>query len=399
MTDINNLETKKYKVAIIAPVPFYYHVPIYRILANDPGIVLTVYYCSDWASLKEGKIDNPEFLNGYTFKFVKNYSPFSSLMHWPFGLMNFGIWREIKLGRYDAAILHSWNNLTWWLAFFACLRFKIPIFFMTDSNILAEPLKSTWKKKLKKILFRHFLFKKATGFLTSGKANEEFYRYYGVPNKKIVRMPYSWGYEWFIKKAEQLKSKREEIREHFGVGENDFVILFVGRLSREKLLRVLLDAYNQTNLKNKRLFIVGDGPLRQQLEGYVKKTKIEKVHFAGFQPRENLSDFYTMVDVLVLPSENETWGIVVNEAMCFSLPVIVSDRVGSGPDLVKNNYNGFIYPCGDINGLAESIEKLMSMSYQERSLFGKRSLEIITQWIKAIDPVQQILKILKSQNK
>jgi len=105
----------------------------------------------------KGKIVNEvELLGSYNYKFLKNYSPFPSYLNWPFGLINFGIWEEIKNGKFDAVSLQSWANLTWWLAFFACLKFDTPILFMTDSNILSVSLKSKWKRKLKEILLSRF---------------------------------------------------------------------------------------------------------------------------------------------------------------------------------------------------------------------------------------------------
>jgi glycosyltransferase involved in cell wall biosynthesis len=266
---------------------------------------------------------------------------------------------------------------------------------MTDSNFFSESLKPNLKLKLKKILLGQFLFRRTSGFLTSGKANEKFYKFYGVPEEKMVRFPFSWGYEEILAKAQKLKPDRENLRAFFGVLKNDFVLLYVGRLAKEKLLFTLLDAYSFVTHHNKKLFLVGDGPLRSRLEKYVKHLKIKEVYFIGFQSRENVFNFYTLADAFVLPSGDETWGIVVNEAMCFSLPIIVSDKVGAGVDLVKNGYNGFIFPAGDSKALAQSIEKLINFSPEERLLFGQRSKEIITQWVRSCDPVQQILKAIE----
>lgn len=204
---MNNSEKKKYKVAIVAPVPFYYHAPLYRKLAELPEINLTVYYCSEETlygadiiktyKFKGKFVDKEDLLEGYHYHFLKNYSLTPSYLKWPFGLINFSIWKEIKEGKYSAVILQSWTNLTWWLAFFACLKYDTPVLFMTDSNIATEPLKSKIKVYIKKIIFSNFLFKKASGFLTSGTANEEFYKYYAVPEKKMVRFYFSWGMKNF----------------------------------------------------------------------------------------------------------------------------------------------------------------------------------------------------------
>lgn len=399
----------RYKIAIVAPTPFYYHVPLYRQLAKAPAIDLTIYYCSD-ETLRGAEVEKmyrskgkmiaeEDILAGYKYKFLKNYSPFPSYLRWPFGLINPEIWREIKEGKYDAVALQSWTNLTWWLTFLVCLRFNIPVLFMTDSNFFLEPSKSKLKIGLKKILLGKFLFKKATGFLTSGTANEEFYKAYRVPEEKMIRMPFSWGYEQLLAKAQKLKLQRENLRKSFGIQKNDFILLFVGRLSKEKSPHILLDAYNQVSFQNKKLFFVGDGPWRPRLEKYINDLKMKKVYFLGFQSREEVLNFYTLADILILPSNDETWGIVVNEAMCFGLPIIVSNRVGAAADLIKDGYNGFIFPAGDSEELASCIEKLIRLSPEERLLFGERSTEVITEWVNKVDPVLQMLKAIEIAKK
>lgn len=396
---------KQYKVAIIAPVPFYYHVPLYRELSRHPAIDLTVYFCSD-ETLRGAEVlrmyrsrgrlaSEEDLLNGYPYKFLKNYSPAPSFMRWPFGLINPGIWWEIRRGNCDAIVLQSWTNLTWWIAFFACLRYKTPVVFMTDSNVASEPLRSHWRRLLKKILLARLMFKRAAGFLTSGLANEEFYKAYGVPEGKMVRVPFSWGYEGLLAKAEQLKPQREPLRTSLGIREADFVLLYVGRLSKEKRPFDPVEAYSRVAWPKKRLFFVGDGPLRPQLERRVCELGLEGVHFAGFQMRRDLPKFYTVADALVLPSHDETWGIVVNEALCFGLPVMASARVGASVDLIRDGYNGFIFPAGDVEYLAGCIDRLIHLSVEERLAFRTRSVEMIKQWVK-IDPVENVLQLLRA---
>lgn len=86
--------------------------------------------------------------------------------------------------------------------------------------------------------------------------------------------------------------------------------------------------------------------------------------------------YYVMADLFVLPSgEGETWGLVVNEAMCFGLPVIVSDRVGCGPDLIRQGENGYVFQVGNIDELAERLEIIFDEVKMKK--FGKKSFEII----------------------
>lgn len=392
----------RYRVAIVSPATHYYHTPLYKQLTSSANIDLTVYYCSDEAisggDIKKtygvvGRFSEDSMLEGYKYQFLKNYSPRPSYLRWPFGLINFGIWNEIKHGNYDAVILQAWTDVTWYVAFLACLKFKTPVMFMTDANIVLEPFRSKIKLLFKKGLLR-FLFKRASGFLAAGIANEKFYKYYGADPGKIARFYFSWGYKEFYEHAKGIKSNREAIRKSLGISDIDFLILYVGRLSPEKNPKILLSAFHSLKLVGGKLFFVGDGSLRTEIEQQIQEEKITGVTITGFQNRNNVGNFYAAADVLVLPSSAETWGIVVNEAMCFGLPIIASDQVGAVPDMVKNGYNGFIFPAGNFKGIVSAISKIASFSPQERLIFGQRSDEIIREWIGKIDPNKQLINLL-----
>lgn len=131
------------------------------------------------------------------------------------------------------------------------------------------------------------------------------------------------------------------------------------------------------------------------LQDYVANHNLDSVRFFGFQNRKALPKFYAISDILVLPSERETWGIVVNEALSCGLPVIVSDRVGAGPDLVRHGYNGFIFPRHDTVALASRIKELSELPQHERSIMGSRSLNILKDWTQR-DLAEPLLQYLDS---
>ena len=396
----------KYKLGIIAPVPLYYHTPLYRRLAESKEIDLTVFYCSDESlrgadiekmyCAKGSIVDKDDLIGGYKCKFLKNYSWSPSILKWPFGLLNFGVWNEIKMGKYSAVIIQSWTNVTWWVAFIACLVYKTPVLFMTDANVLAESLKPAWKIKLKKIVLGGFLFKQARGFLASGILNGKLYEYYGVPKNKIKLFPFSWGYKEVVEKFEQSRKNRDEERKKMGINEEDFIILYAGRLSSEKMPLIVIDAYAKVKRKNKKLFLVGDGVLKSDAERRIENLKLQGISITGFKPRNQVFEYYNIADVLVLPSKFETWGIVVNEAMCFDLPVITSDMVGAAPDLIDDGQNGFIFKMNNAEDLAEKIEKLMSLSKDEILDFRRKAKKKILSWIDSVNPEDQIIKFIKN---
>ena len=171
------------------------------------------------------------------------------------------------------------------------------------------------------------------------------------------------------------------MRAQQGIHDTSFVILYCGRLSKEKSLFDLLEAYHLVNCKEKSLIIVGDGELRKPLEEHVVKHSLDSVHFFGFRNRNEIAQYYATADVLILPSKRETWGIVVNEALCFGLPVIVSDQVGAARDLVRNGHNGFSFPSGDVKTLAARIQQLIELPREERLIWGMKSQDLIRRWL------------------
>lgn len=392
---------KKNRLAAITSHPIQYQSPLFKNLSKK--IDLTVYFFWNFG-VKE--TFNEEFgqkikwdiplLGGYKYKFLKNISLKPSSDFW--GQINFGIIGELAKNRYDAILVFGWNSFTNWLAFLTAFIFGIPVMLRGENPLNQELLKSRWKINLKKIILGN-LFKYISYFLYIGEENKKFYKFYGVPENKLVFVPYAIDNDRFMTASELLKKNRNELRKDIGINENDNVILFVGKLIEKKRPMDLLKAYEimvngqMSNVKCHLLF-VGDGVLRKELENYCEKNNLKNVHFVGFKNQTELPEYYVISDVLVLPSgEGETWGLVVNEAMCFGLPIIVSNRVGCGPDLIKNGENGYIFSFGDVSELAQKIKVIFDKDKMEK--FKIKSLEIVKNYDFKND-IKGIIKIFKS---
>jgi len=381
----------KYKIAIVAPTCFYYQTALFRKMATHPRLDLIVYFCSDEAlhaldaremySIDEDWGDETELLNGYQHKFLKNHSPRPSYLKWPFGLMNFSIWNEIRDNRPDVVVLMSWMNVTWWLAILACLRYKVPFLYMTDANVLRELGGPRWKRWIKALFLGSLVFNLATGFLCAGTANRRLYEIYGVPEEKLVPFAYSWGYETHLASWDELRPQRKQLRQDLGIVEGNTVILYCGRLSDEKSPLDLLQAYQLVESESTTLAIVGDGELRSALKIYANQNGLDSVRFLGFKNRNEIAKYYATADLLVLPSKRDTWGIVVSEALCYALPVIASDQVGAAHDLVHDGENGFVFPSGDVQALADRINQVIKLPIDQRNLMGSKSRERIEKWV------------------
>jgi glycosyltransferase involved in cell wall biosynthesis len=128
------------------------------------------------------------------------------------------------------------------------------------------------------------------------------------------------------------------------------------------------------------LIFIGDGFLQKEMERFIEDKKLKKIHMVGFKNQSELSKYYMASDFAVLPSEYETWGLAVNEAMIHSLPVLTTNMVGSAYDLI-NPETGWRYPVGDIDKLSkildniiESPESCKSMGIAAKTLVSKYNI-------------------------
>jgi glycosyltransferase involved in cell wall biosynthesis len=161
---------------------------------------------------------------------------------------------------------------------------------------------------------------------------------------------------------------REEARREWTVGADDFVCVFVGKLDEGKRPDDLIRAASLLDDARIVLVFVGTGPLEASCRRLVQELGVEG-RFLGFLNQSELGRAYGVSDCLVLPSESESWGLVVNEAMATGLPCVVSDRVGCAPDLIDAGRTGEIYPGGDVKALSLALRRLV----EERAQGKRRS--------------------------
>jgi len=169
--------------------------------------------------------------------------------------------------------------------------------------------------------------------------------------------------------------RSQEMRKRLTNGHpEDPVIVYVGRLGTEKNLTFLKEIL--ARLPNLRLAFVGNGPNREDLEQFFAGTKTT---FVGMLHGEDLSAAYASADVFVMPSESETLGFVVMEAMASKVPVIAV-RAGGIPDIIDSQgKGGFLYESGNV---AEATSYVKSLIENEkfRDRMGSEAREQVARW-------------------
>lgn len=372
------------KLAIVTSHPIQYQAPLFRALAKEPDIDLTVFFGSDHG-VNKFKVD-PAFgrafawdislLEGYRHVFLENSRKEISVNDWrldgPALVSLFA-----KEPHYDAVSVFGWNKMLFWQAIWWGRRNGIPLILRGESNL--KHAQSWYVKGAKKIVFP-LLFRQFKAFLAIGKLNAELYRHFGVPDEKIFSAPYCVDNNFFADRVAAAKGDATLLRNELGVGENTTVFLFMAKLIGRKRPLDLIRAHSMLGRADIHTIIVGDGPLFDECAALVQKSGLNNsVHLVGFKNQTELPRYYAAADVLVLPSEYETWGLVVNEAMASGLPCIVSDSCGCAGDMIVYGETGYTYPCGHITSLMKAMESLCG-NHEKLRLMGESARAMSTKF-------------------
>ncbi|MBX7206353.1 MAG: glycosyltransferase family 4 protein [Bacteroidia bacterium] len=380
--------------------PIQYISPLLKHLASKTDI--EVCYYSD-VSVKGGfdkgfgkeiKWDIP-LLDGYKFVFVKNWRKNQPMDTRFLNAFNPGIIGELRKTKSKIVVINSWAYATDWLVLIFAPLFGKKIWLRTENPINKELNKSKFTRFLKTILLKHILFRFIIDkFLFIGIRNKKFYEYYGVADEsRFIFTPYCVDNYGLNRKYHELIHKKDKIREKLGIPSDKKIILFTGKYIIQKQPLDLLKAFQLLPNEQYALIMVGEGELRSQMQQFIDTYKLSGIMLTGFVNQSEIWEYYVAADVFVMCSNSETWGLSVNEAMNFHLPVVVSEASGCSADLVKSGKNGFVFKEGDIEALASAIKKATD-SKDINSEMGAASASIIQDY--TIDVVSNnILKALK----
>jgi len=346
---------KNYKVGLLATHPIQYYVPWYRELAKE--VNLKVYFShkqtasgqADAGYGVEFEWDIP-LTEGYDFEFLKNESKNPGLSSFA-GCDTPSINEIIRDEKFDAFIVQGWFVKSYCQSIWACWRTGTPVLVRGDSHL--DTRRSFARNLVKYPLYRLFI-PRFDGYLVVGKRSERYYLHYGANPKRLFPTPHSVDNDFFRERAEIARTNRGQIRQDWNIPKDAIVFLLVGRLMPMKRPLDFLQAIKSARDRNAKVYglIVGDGQLRGDIEHTIQYDDLP-VTLAGFLNQSEMPKAYAASDALVLASGEETWGLVVNEAMACGLPAIVSDKVGCSPDLIQAGKTGATYPCGSVDDLAD----------------------------------------------
>jgi glycosyltransferase involved in cell wall biosynthesis len=282
-----------------------------------------------------------------------------------------------KLNLYDpeVIIIGGYDRLACWAALVWAKKRNRKVILMIESHYLDRP-RFAIKESSKRLLVS-----RCDAILAAGTRHRDYAIRLGAKSENIFIMRGVGGVDLSLYQTAVLEGRGNKLKlcNELGIPCKKY-FLYVGRFSPEKNLLFLLKAYKKLKSKegasNWGLLLVGDGPQRKEIESFIKNNGIRDTFLPGFIQKEELPRFYAISDVFVLPSISDAWGLVVEEAMVSGLPVLVSNRCGCYPDVVRDGINGFSFDPFNEDELFRYMKDI-ALGELELKEMGRASLEII----------------------
>jgi len=271
-------------------------------------------------------------------------------------------------------------------------RAGVPIFFRSDSNIFGDRDRGRLRAWLKRRLVR-WVLRRCDGVMPMGEYGIQYFEKYGADRNHCFLVPHEPEYGLFeaVDATELLAFRRRH-----GLRDDRRYLLSCCRLVPVKRVDLLIDAFK--SIADRRpdwdLLLVGEGPLRKELEARVPAHLSTRVHWLGFCQVDQVRLAFHASDVFVLPSDYEPWAVVINEAAAARLVTVASSVVGAAHELVRDRVNGRIFQAGRLGELTGALLEVTDPeSYaQYRQQVGP----VLDAWRKTGDPVEGVRSALRS---
>lgn len=372
------------KLAIITTHPIQYNAPWFAMLAKANTVQLKVFYT--WSQKEKDNYD-PDFkqniawdiplLSGYDYTFVKNTSKNPGAHHYK-GITCPSLIKAVEDWKPTHILVFGWN----YKAHFKTMRHfkgRLPVLFRGDSTLLdyevksikslvasikknnynssiLSQLKAYGKYKLRKA-FLSYICRHIDTALYVGQNNKAYFTEHGLKKEQLVFVPHAIDNDRFLDNDEkQYGAKAKLWKTELGIKEEDMVLLYAGKFEPRKNLLFFLNTFNEICLssnKKLKLILLGNGPLENEVLRLAKQNK-ENIICLPFQNQSMMPIVYRLSNFYCLPSQSETWGLAINEALACGRPVLVSDKVGCAVDMV-NAKTGLIFKSNCNESLGESL--------------------------------------------
>ncbi|WP_256003315.1 glycosyltransferase family 4 protein [Pedobacter deserti] len=256
------------------------------------------------------------------------------------------VFKHLSTSKYDAIIVGCYHTRTQSLAILYMKMLGIPYYLETDGGMISSG-ENILSKKIKR-----FLISGAKKYFSPSAISDAYLTYYGAKN--IVRYPFT-----SLKSADILQSPvdaatKAKLKSRLGIKEN-YAIISIGQFIHRKGFDILLKAAKSINKSDVGIYIIG-GLATQEYLDLQQELGLRNIHYRQFMGQLEIQEWLKACDLFVLPTREDIWGLVINEAMACGLPVITTDKCIAGIELIKDSE--CIVPSEDPHALAEMINTI-----------------------------------------
>ncbi|EIF6174294.1 glycosyltransferase family 4 protein [Clostridium perfringens] len=326
------------KVLFLTNIPSPYRVDFFNELGKfcDLTVLYELRYASDrdkeWKG-NRAKNFKQVFLNG------KRIGSDSSI--------SFSIFKYLKDNSYDLIVIGGYSTPTGMMSIFYLNKIKRDFILNCDGGFIKKDSKI-------KYLIKKYFIKSAKWWLSTGKETTKYLINYGADKNRIRVYPFTSISEKDLVIKMIDESEKRSIKNQLGINEKK-IIISVGQFIYRKGYDVLLKSCKDIS-KDVGVYIIG-GNINEEYRKLKDEYNLDNVHFLGFKNKEELKKYYKISDLFVLPTREDIWGLVVNEAMAFGLPVITTKKCIAGLELISDKE--LLIESENYNELRIAIENVL----------------------------------------
>jgi glycosyltransferase involved in cell wall biosynthesis len=378
-------------LAIVASHPIQYYAPLFRELARR--LDLTVFYAHRATSSDQARAGfgigfdwDIDLLSDYEYVFLRNVGNQPGLDRYA-GCDTPEIGARLAEGRFNAVLILGWHLKTYLQAGLTAKRLRLPLIARGDSHLVTP--RSTVKRAGKAVAYPAFL-RLFDAALYVGQRSHAYWTHYRYPAPRMFFSPHCVDTDWFFARA--TTAARTALRARLGLADATKVALFAGKLVPFKRPLDVISAAARLKREGREMavLVAGAGPLEPEMKAAAHHAGVS-LYLLGFCNQTEMPAAYAAADILVLPSDgHETWGLVANEALACGRPVILSDAVGSAPDLATDKTAGRVFPVGDVAALAAVLHDIVTSPPTPAMIAAKSEVYSLAA---AVDGIQAALSM------
>lgn len=341
------------RVAVVLARPTQFDVPLFRHAAGDGAHELRVLYTDP-----EGAAPafDPEL--GRHVDWGANQLAGYDGATAPAGNVRAWLHRELAARR-DLVVVNGYTQRAYLAANAAARRAGSPTALRLDSVLFDEG--PPRRRLAKRLLFRCGVRRLFRLFLGVGTSTLDYLLALGVPVERTALFPYPVDVEGLRRRAAASLPGRAAARAELAIPAEAPVVLAVAKLHPRETPWDLLHAWPSAASTDRWLLLAGDGPDRAAVEAFVAARRLPRVRLLGYVPYPQLPALFTVADLFVHAPREERWGVSVAEALGCGRPVVAGDRVGAARDLLRPDWNGFVYRSRDADELTTCIDKALRL--------------------------------------